>query len=160
MQHISLLCIGKLKESFWRDAAAEYQKRLSTACKLTITELPEARCPDNPNQAQIEQTLQKEGAAILSHIPPQSYVIACCIEGKEMDSAAFSKLLEEQSLHGGSHISIIIGGSFGLSEEVKRRANLKLSFSPMTFPHMLARVMVLEQLYRAYQISSGTKYHK
>ena len=160
MRKVELLCIGKLKEKYWRDAAAEYIKRLQGYCRPAVIELPECRAPERPNPAQIATVIEREGEQILAKIPPQAYVIALCIEGKEMDSVALSELLSARSVAGDSHLCLVIGGSFGLSDAVKRRADLRLSFSPMTFPHQLARVMALEQLYRAFQIAAGGRYHK
>ena len=152
MRHISLLCVGKLKEAYWRDACAEYGKRLSAFCRLTVTEVEEERLPENPSAAQIARAVQEEGRRLLAKVPAGAAVIAWCIEGKELDSPAFSETLDK--------LAVVIGGSWGLSDDVKKAARLRLSMSPMTFPHQLARVMVLEQLYRAMQISQGGKYHK
>ena len=141
MVNIQLLCVGKLKEKHFAAACAEYVKRLGAFCKLTVTELPEDRLPDNPSQAQIDAALEKEAAAILAKIPKGSKIVALCVDGA-------------------SHFTFLIGGSFGLHPSVKEKAQLRLSMSPMTFPHHLARVMVLEQIYRAFQINAGTRYHK
>ena len=160
MVSISLLCVGKLKESHWRDACAEYIKRLSTYCRAQVIEVAEERVADNPSAAQIAATVEAEGKRLLSHITADSLVIALCIEGKEMDSAQLSQYIQKATVNGASKIVLVIGGSWGLSDSVKSRADLRLSMSPMTFPHQLARVMVLEQLYRSFQIASGGKYHK
>lgn len=160
MLRVDLICIGRLKERCWQEAADEYKKRLQGYCRLTVTELPEYRLPARPDPAQIAAALEREGESILAKLPPQSYLIALCIEGQEMDSPAFSKLLSDRTIAGDSRVTLVIGGPFGLSETVKRRADFRLSFSPMTFPHRLARVMALEQLYRAFRIASGGQYHK
>lgn len=160
MLRVTVLCIGNLKERYWRDACAEYQKRLSAFCKLTVVELPEERLSDNPSDAQISQTLEAEGKRILSKIPQNAAVFALCIEGKEFSSPALAGMFDRCANEGKSDMVLIIGGSHGLSDAVKERANTRLSMSPMTFPHQLARVMLLEQVYRAFQISSGGKYHK
>lgn len=160
MLRVTLLCVGNLKECYWRNACAEYEKRLSAFCKLSIVELPEERLPDAPSAAQITQVLDAEGKRILAKIPANAAVVALCIEGKEMPSPAIAATLERFANDGKSDVVFIIGGSHGLSDAVKEKATLRLSMSPMTFPHQLARVMLLEQLYRAFQISGGGKYHK
>lgn len=160
MLRVTVLCIGNLKERYWRDACAEYEKRLGAFCKLSVVELSEERLPDHPSAAQIEQAMEAEGKRMLSKIPAGAAVAALCIEGKEMPSPELAKTLERFATDGKSDVVFIIGGSFGLSDAVKEKATLRLSMSPMTFPHQLARVMLLEQLYRAFQISSGGKYHK
>ncbi len=160
MWRVTLLCVGKLKEAYWRDACAEYEKRLGAFCKLTIVEVAEERLPDEPNATQIYAALEAEGKRLLAQWPRDSVGAALCIEGKELDSPALSRRIDAWALEGMSHLTLVIGGSYGLSEEVKRQAALRLSMSPMTFPHQLARVMVLEQLYRAFQISINGKYHK
>ena len=160
MLNINVICIGKLKESFLRDASAEYQKRLSAFCRLEITELSPFKLPENPSQAQIEAALMQEGGLITAKIPANAKVYALCIEGKQFFSEELSAKIVTETNHGVSNIVFVIGGSHGLSEDVKKRADLLLSMSKMTFPHQLARIMLLEQLYRAFMISSGGKYHK
>lgn len=160
MLNITLLCVGKLKESYWRDACSEYEKRLGAFCRFTLCEVAEERLPDNPSAAQINATIEAEGKRLLEKLPKDYTVIPMCIEGKEMDSPALSNRIQKLAVDGTSHIAFVIGGSWGLSELVKNRAAFRLSMSPMTFPHQLARVMVMEQIYRAFQISSGGKYHK
>ena len=160
MQKITLLCVGKLKEAFYRDAAAEYEKRLGRHCKLELVEIPEQRLPDDPSPAEIEQALAREAAAISEKIPKGSLLIALCIEGKELTSPQLAQKMEALAANGASSLCFLIGGSFGLHPSVKEKAALKLSMSPMTFPHHLARIMLLEQIYRAYQILEGTRYHK
>ena len=160
MQKITLLCVGKLKEKFYLDACAEYQKRLTRHCKFELIELPEQRLPENPTEAEIAAALSKEADAIEEKLPRGGAIVALCVEGKPMSSEQLSDTLSRYGAQGASQVTFLIGGSFGLSERVKARADLRLSMSPMTFPHHLARVMVLEQIYRAYQIQSGTRYHK
>jgi len=157
---IHMLCIGKLKESFYLEACREYQKRMSAHCKLQITELSEERLPENPSSAQIEAALQKEAEAIMQKLPKGASLVALCVEGKLLSSEALSQTLDQWMVQGVSSLAFVIGGSFGLHDSIKQKAALRLSMSPMTFPHHLARVMVLEQLYRSFQITSGTRYHK
>ena len=160
MQKVTVLCVGKLKEAFYAAAVAEYQKRLQRHCKLEIVELPEQKLPDTPSSAEIDQALAREAATLEERLPRGGALIALCIEGTELSSEALSKKLSQLTAAGASQLTFLIGGSFGLHERVKARADLRLSMSPMTFPHHLARVMLLEQIYRAYQIDAGTKYHK
>ncbi|WP_325201072.1 23S rRNA (pseudouridine(1915)-N(3))-methyltransferase RlmH [Oscillibacter sp.] len=164
MQRITLLCVGKLKEKFYAEAAAEYQKRLSRTCKLEILELPEERLPENPSPAQIDAALLKEAEAVRRKIPPSCRLIALCVEGRLQSSEELARTMAawaagaERGLE--KRLAFLIGGSFGLHESIKAEAWARLSMSPMTFPHHLARVMLLEQIYRACQINAGTKYHK
>ena len=160
MQKVTVLCVGKLKEKFYADACAEYQKRLTRHCKLDLLELPEQRLPENPSEAEIEAALSKEADAIEEKLPRGGAVVALCVEGRTMSSEQLADTLSRYAAQGVSQVTFLIGGSFGLHERVKLLAELRLSMSPMTFPHHLARVMLLEQIYRAYQIESGTKYHK
>ena len=160
MLGVTLLTVGKLKESYLREACAEYAKRLEAFCRLTVWEGEEYRLPDKPSPAQIQAGLEAEGKKILQAIPQGAWVCALCIEGKELSSPQLAARLEQAAVAGKSHLVFVIGGSFGLSDEVKKRADFRLSISPMTFPHQLARVMVLEQVYRAFSINAGTKYHK
>lgn len=157
---VNIICIGKLKESYLRDASAEYSKRLGAFCKLNITEIQPKRLPDQPSEAEIDAALSAESKQILAKISQNSKIVAMCIEGSQMSSEQLAKQFETDAVSGTGSLSFIIGGSFGLSDEVKKRADLKLSMSKMTFPHQLARVMLLEQIYRAFQINSGGKYHK
>ncbi len=159
MLSIQILCIGKLKEKYWKEACAEYAKRLSGFCRFSIVELEESRVPENPSQAQIDHALKEEGARILAKTGSAA-LIALCIEGREMSSPALSKELQLAAVNGISKLAFAIGGSWGLSGDVKRAAKYKLSMSPMTFPHQLARVMLCEQIYRAFQIANDGKYHK
>ena len=160
MQKVSIICVGKMKEKFYIDAAAEYVKRLGRFCDLTITELPEERLPDNPSSAQIETALAKEAETIRGKLPASACIIAMCVEGKQRSSEELAKLMADSANQGSSHLVFLIGGSFGLHPSLKSLAAVKLSMSLMTFPHHLARVMLLEQIYRGYQINAGSKYHK
>ena len=160
MQKVTIICVGKLKEKFYADAVSEYVKRLSRFCKLDIVELPEDRLPDDPSQAQIDAALLKESDAIRAKIPAGAHVIAMCVEGKERSSEELARLMAESANRGESHLVFLIGGSFGMHPSIKAQAAVKLSMSPMTFPHHLARVMVLEQIYRAFKINEGSSYHK
>ena len=152
MQRVTVLCVGKLKEKFYLEAAAEYVKRLQRFCKLELVELPESRLPESPSPA--------EAVAIRERLPKGGAVIALCIEGRPCSSVELSRRMEELAVAGKTQLTFLIGGSVGLDESLKRQADWRLSMSPMTFPHHLARIMLLEQIYRAYQISAGTKYHK
>lgn len=160
MQKVSIICVGKMKEKFYMDAAAEYVKRLGRHCKIEIIELPEQRLGDTPSQGEVEAALQREAAAVAEKIPRGSAVIALCIEGKLLSSEALAQRLSAFAIEGKSQLTFLIGGSVGLHPSLKNRADLRLSMSPMTFPHHLARVMLLEQIYRGYQILEGSKYHK
>jgi 23S rRNA (pseudouridine1915-N3)-methyltransferase len=160
MQKITVLCVGRLKEKFYTEAAAEYVKRLGRWCGLTLLELPEQRLPEDPSPAQVRQALAAEAAAIRARLPQGGAVAALCVEGDACSSEALARRLEELAVAGRTQVTFLIGGSYGLDEELKRSADWRLSMSPMTFPHHLARIMLLEQLYRAYQIQAGTRYHK
>ena len=160
MQRVTVLCVGKLKEKFYIDAAAEYVKRLQRHCKLELIELPEQRLPDAPSPAEIQKALRTEGDAIRERLPKGGAVIALCIEGRPCSSEELSRRMAEFGVQGKTQLTFLIGGSVGLDEDLKRQADWRLSMSPMTFPHHMARLMLLEQIYRAYQIAGGTKYHK
>ena len=160
MQKVTILCVGKLKEKFYADAVSEYSKRLKRHCALEIIELPESRLPEEPSPAEIRQALAAEAALIEAKLPKGGAVIAMCIEGKELSSPALAEKVEQFGLNGASQLTFLIGGSVGLDAALKQKADLRLSMSPMTFPHHLARIMLLEQIYRAYQILAGSKYHK
>ena len=160
MQKVTILCVGKLKEKFYIDAAAEYVKRLQRLCRLEIVELPESRLPDEPSPAEIRRALQAEAAAIREKLPKGGALVAMCIEGKPCSSEELSRRPTDFGVQGKTQITFLIGGSVGLDEELKRQADWRLSMSPMTFPHHMARIMLLEQIYRAYQIAGGAKYHK
>ena len=160
MQRVTVLCVGKLKEKFYLEAAAEYVKRLQRFCKLELVELPESRLPESPSPAEVQRALAAEAVAIRERLPKGGAVIALCIEGKPCSSVELSRRMEELAVAGKTQLTFLIGGSVGLDEGLKRQADWRLSMSPRTFPHHLARIMLLEQIYRAYQISAGTKYHK
>lgn len=156
---MALVCMGRLKEKYWRDAAAEYEKRLTRFGRWETIELPDLPEPANSSPAIEEQIKKKEGEAILARIREGDLVVCLCIDGQQMDSVRLSRRLTELS-DTGRRVVFVIGGSLGLAEAVVARAQLRLSFSPMTFPHQLARVMLLEQVYRAMKIAAGERYHK
>lgn len=158
--NITVLCIGKLKESYWKDAIAEYSKRLSKYCTLSIDELKEERLPENPSEAEETSVKEGEGRNLLKHVKPGAYVIALDVKGKSLSSEGLAERLSELALGGKSEVVLIIGGSLGLSQEVLERADLRLSFSAMTFPHQMMRVILLEQIYRAFKINRNETYHK
>ena len=158
--NITLITVGKLKEKYLKQAIDEYSKRLSRYCKLDIIELADEKTPDNASEKEEELIREKEGKAILSKIKENAFVVAMDLGGKNITSEEFSKFIEQQGTVGNSNIVFLIGGSLGLSDEVKKRANYKLCFSKMTFPHQLFRVMLLEQIYRAYRIMKNEPYHK
>lgn len=158
---VNIIAVGKLKENYLREACAEYSKRLGAFCKLNITELAECRVSEKPSENEIKTALLTEGKVTAPLIIGKNcYNIAMCIEGKQLSSTGLSEKIERIAVDGKSILNIIIGSSFGIAEEIKEMSDFKLSMSAMTFPHQLARVMVLEQLYRAFQISNGSKYHK
>ncbi len=157
---ITILCVGKVKEKFYRDAIGEYQKRLSRYCKLEIVEVADEKTPDGASETVENQIKEKEGNRILSKIREEDYVIALAIDGKMQDSVELSKNIQQLGVRGKSSIVFVIGGSLGLSKAVLKRADEKLSFSKMTFPHQLMRVILLEQVYRSYRIMNGEPYHK
>lgn len=158
--NINIVCIGKLKEKYWKDAVSEYSKRISGFAKLEITELKESRLPANASQADELKVKELEGEEILKKIKPGDYCITLEIKGKELDSVALSDKVRNLGLEGKTNIVFVIGGSLGLSEKVSARADFKLSFSKMTFPHQMMRVILLEQIYRSFKIIAGEIYHK
>lgn len=158
--NIILLCIGKLKEAYLREACKEYEKRLSGFCRFTVEELEAERLPDAPSDSEILNALEKEGQKILKKIPSNAYVYTMCIEGKQKNSEEFAEILEQTALKGFGTAVFIIGSSYGLSDSVKSISDNKLSMSKMTFPHQLARVMLMEQIYRGYSIINNRRYHK
>lgn len=161
MIRVNIICIGKIKEKYFTDAINEYAKRLSLFCKFSIVELPEEKIrSNNPNQSQIDEVIEAEGKKILQKIGQSDYVLAMCIEGKMLSSVELSKTIDNLSVSGKSTVDFIIGGSYGLSNAVKSRADFKLSMSKMTFPHQMARMILSEQIYRAFEISTNGKYHK
>ncbi len=157
---VTILCVGKIKEKFYRDAVEEYRKRLGRYCKLEVVETADERTPDGAGAALETQIKDKEGNRLLSKIKDTDYVIALAIDGKMRDSVELAEHLEQLGVQGKSHLVFVIGGSLGLSEAVLRRADERLSFSKMTFPHQLMRVILLEQIYRSYRIRNGEPYHK
>ncbi len=159
MIKITLICLGKLKEKYLRDAIEEYKKRLSRYCSLDIIELEPARLPDKPSQTEIDNSLLKEAEMIIKKLPQNSDIYTLCIEGKALSSEEFSQNIMA-SQNGGKNIVFIIGSSYGLCEKVKAKSKSRISFSKMTFPHQLFRVMLFEQLYRAFKIDEGSAYHK
>ena len=160
MFEITLITMGKLKEKFYISAAAEYAKRLGGYCRFTLAELPESRLPENPSPAEIAAGLEKEADAILARIPKGAWFCVFTPEGKALSSEAFAEKMKEVKLSGKSSACFLIGSSFGMAPRVKEKADFRLSMGPMTFPNHLARIMVLEQLYRAEAIQAGSKYHK
>ena len=160
MLSVQLICVGKLKERFYSDAVKEYAKRLGIFCRLELIELPEERLGDRPSDAEIDSALEKEAQQIEKKLKRDGTLVCLCVEGIQMDSESFSKLLSDAEQSGRPRISFVIGSSYGLSPRIKNMADLRLSMSKMTFPHHLARVMLTEQLYRGFQIKEGTKYHK
>lgn len=160
MLTVNIICIGKLKEKYWVDAIKEYSKRLGAFCKFSIIELSECKTNQDPNEKQIAHILEEEGKSILAKIKPTDYTVAMCIEGKIISSEDLSKLIDNVQIDGKSTMNFVIGGSWGLSDEVKKIANYKMSMGKMTFPHQMARVMLTEQIYRGFQIRSNGKYHK
>ena len=157
---ITVISVGKIKEKYFTGAINEYAKRLTKYCKLDLVEVPDEKAPENLSDKEMIQVKDKEGERILSKINDQAYVIALAIEGKQLTSEELSEQIEKLGVSGKSHIVFVIGGSLGLSDNVLKRANYKLSFSKMTFPHQLMKVVLLEQVYRAYRISRNEPYHK
>lgn len=157
---ITVLAVGKVKEKFYRDAIAEYAKRLGRYCKLSVVEVEDEKTEESLSANQIELIREKEGKRLLRHLPQDAWHIALAIDGKKLDSVAFSQKIERLGVSGKSHIAFIIGGSLGLHDDVLRAADEKISFSDMTFPHQLMRVILLEQIYRGYRIVNNEPYHK
>lgn len=157
---ITLITVGKIKEKYFTDAIAEYAKRLSRYCKLDIVEVADEKTPDGASEALENQIKEKEGERILSKVPDGAYVVALAIEGKQLDSEELADKMEKWNVNGVSHLVFIIGGSLGLTPKVLNRADFKLSFSKMTFPHQLMRVVLLEQIYRSFRIRNNEPYHK
>ena len=157
---ITLITVGKIKEKYFTDAIAEYAKRLSRYCKLEIVEVADEKTPDGVSEAIENQIKEKEGDRILAKVPDGTYVVALAIEGKQLDSEELADKMEKWNVNGVSHLVFIIGGSLGLTPKVLNRADFKLSFSKMTFPHQLMRVILLEQIYRSFRIRNNEPYHK
>ncbi len=160
MFNITLIAMGKLKEKFYLSAAAEYEKRLKGYCQFQLIELPEVRLPDNPSPAEISAALEKEADTILEKIPKGAWFCTFTPEGKMLSSEDLAEKIKNVKLAGKNSVCFLIGSSFGMAQRLKDMADFRLSMSPMTFPHHLARVMVLEQLYRTEAIQAGSKYHK
>lgn len=160
MLNVKLICVGRMRERHYIEAFEEYRKRLAAYCRLDLTEISEQRLPEDPSPAQIRSALEREGSEILKAIPQDAFVIALCVEGTQMPSEGMAELISSRENSGKPRLCFLIGGSFGLSESVKARADRKLSMSQMTFPHHLARVMLAEQLYRGFKIREGSRYHK
>ena len=158
--NVTVLAVGKLKEKYWQEAVKEYSKRLGRFCRLSIAEIKESLLPANPSAADEEAVKAAEGRAILNRIHPSDYVITLEIEGQSFSSVELADHMKKLAVSGRSSIVLIIGGSLGLSREVSARANLKLSFSAMTFPHQMMRVILLEQIYRSFKIINNETYHK
>lgn len=157
---ITILCVGKVKEKFYRDAIDEFVKRLSRYCKLEITEVADEKTEEAASETEIRIIKEKEGERLLKNIKDDAYVVCLCIDGKQLDSEELSDKIEKLGIQGTSHICFVIGGSLGLADAVIKRADFKLSFSKMTFPHQLMRVILMEQIYRSYRIMSHEPYHK
>lgn len=157
---LSVLCVGKIKEKYFTMGIEEYSKRLSRYCKLEIIEVSDERTPDNASEAEEQQIKEKEGERLLKYVKDDAYVIALAIEGKQLDSVDLSKRIEKLGIDSVSHIIFVIGGSLGLDQRILQRANEKWSFSRMTFPHQMMRMILLEQIYRGYRIMKGEPYHK
>ena len=157
---VTFICVGKMRERFYTDAFAEYAKRLGAYCRFTCVEPAEVKLPEKPSQAEMQAALAKEAVDIVKYIPQDAYVVAMCVEGRQMPSEGMARLIQERENSGKPKLCFLIGGSYGLADSVKDRADLKLSMSEMTFPHHLARVMLAEQLYRGFKIREGSRYHK
>ncbi len=160
MLNVRFICVGKMKERFFLDAFEEYRKRLGAYCRLELTELAEQRLPERPSRAEIEAALEREAGEILDAVPRDAYVVALCVEGQQVPSEYMAELVEGRENSGKPKLCFVVGGSFGLAEIVKKRADFRLSMSKMTFPHHFARIMLAEQLYRGYKIREGSRYHK
>ncbi len=158
--NIILLCVGKLKENYLKEACKEYEKRLSAFCRITVEEIEAERLSENPSEAETALALEKEGQRLLKKLPANACVYTLCIEGARKNSKEFALELEKSAIDGFRTAVFIIGSSYGLSEQVKKASNRRLSMSEMTFPHQLARVMLMEQIYRAYTIINNRRYHK
>lgn len=157
---VKIIAVGKLKEKYLKDGIAEYGKRMSRFAKFEIVELADEKIPDNASAAQNQQIMEKEGERILAKISERDYVIVLAIEGKQLSSEAFSQIIADATLRGYSDIVFVIGGSLGLADKVKKRANLRLSFGLLTLPHQLMRLVLSEQIYRAFMLQQGSPYHK
>ena len=157
---ITIVAVGKIKEKFYRDALLEYEKRLSRYCKFEVIEVADEKTPDNASMVEEDRIKEKEADRILSHLKEDACVVTLEILGKKLDSVSFAEFIKQKTVYGVSHIQFVIGGSLGLHRKVSNKSNLKLSFSDMTFPHQLMRVILTEQIYRGFRIISGEPYHK
>lgn len=160
MLAVKFICVGRMREKFYIEAFSEYTKRLQSLCKFELVEPAEQRLSEDPSDKEVKAALDKEAQDIIKAIPNDAYVVAMCVEGKQMPSEAMGELIAQRENSGKPRLCFVIGGSFGLADSVKARADLKLSMSKMTFPHHLARVMLIEQLYRGFKINEGSRYHK
>ncbi len=160
MIQVKLICVGKMREKYYTEAFAEYAKRLQAYCRLELLEIVEQRLPDRPSDREIAAALEREGQEILKAVPADACTVALCVEGRQMPSEGMAALIAERESSGRPKLCFVIGGSFGLAPSVKARADRRLSMSQMTFPHHLARVMLIEQLYRGFKINEGSQYHK
>lgn len=158
--NIDIISVGNIKEKYFTDAIREYSKRMTNYANLNIIEIDEYKLPNNPSKAQVLEAIEKEANTIISRIRDRAYIVALCIEGKQASSENFSKKIQKLAVEGYSDICFIIGGSYGLSDKIKQKSQLKLSFSKMTFPHQLMRVVLIEQIYRAFRIIRNEPYHK
>lgn len=160
MLSVKLICVGKMREKFYKEAFEEYAMRLGPYCRFECIELPEIRLPDNPSDKEIALALDKEGDTVIKNLNKDSIIVVLCVEGRKLSSEALAKYISDAGNSGNSKVSFVIGGSYGLSPKVKELAALRLSMSDMTFPHHLARVMLAEQIYRSFKINEGSAYHK
>lgn len=160
MLGVKIICVGKMKEKFYIDAFGEYSKRLSAYCKFECVELTETKLGDNPSSKEIESALNKEATEIEKNIPRDAYVIAMCVGAKQLRSEELAAKINDIAVSGRGKLCFLIGGSFGMAESIKKRADMRLGMSEMTFPHHLARVMLAEQIYRSFKINEGSRYHK
>ena len=160
MIQVKLICVGRMREKYYTEAFTEYAKRLQAYCRLELAEIAEQRLPDRPSDREIAAALEREGQEILKAVPPDAFLVALCVEGKQTPSEGMAELIAARESSGKPKLCFVIGGSFGLSPTVKTRADRRLSMSQMTFPHHLARVMLIEQIYRGFKINEGSQYHK
>ncbi len=160
MMNVKLICVGKMKEKHYAAAFEEYRKRLGAFCRFELTEISEERLSESPSEKEVSAALDREANEIIRAIPKDAFVVTMCVEGRELDSPGLAALMAEKAVSGKTKLCFIVGGSFGLSDRVKELSPLRLSMSRMTFPHHLARVMLAEQIYRAFTIQEGRKYHK
>ena len=160
MLSIKLICVGRMKEKYYLDAFQEYAKRLLAYCSFECVELPEVRLPENPNEKQITAALEKEAESLKKALPKGAFVVAFCVEGQKFSSPQFAEMMKKCENTGRSRLCFLIGGSYGLAQQIKMLADIRLSISDMTFPHHLARVIAIEQIYRCFKINEGSAYHK